>query len=67
MSILQISIAAMPFLLSLVSRSSKVIAPCLLASIFTVLLGDAPHRAVMAWCFGTLIAAVAMREWLRAI
>jgi hypothetical protein len=67
MSVLQISIAAMPFLLSLASRTSKAIAPCLLASIFTVLLGSEPHRAVVAWCVGTLIAAVAVRERLRAI
>jgi len=67
MSVLQISIAALPFLVSLASRSSKVIAPCLLASIFTVLLGDEPHRAAVAWCVGTLIAAVALRERLRAI
>lgn len=67
MSVLQISIAAMPFLLSLASRTSKVIAPCLLASIFTVLLGDEPHRAVIAWCVGVLIAAVAVRERLRTI
>lgn len=67
MSVLQVSIAAMPFLLSLASRSSKAIAPCLLASICTVLLGDAPHRAAMAWCIGLLIAAVVVRERLRAI
>jgi hypothetical protein len=67
MSVLQISIAALPFLLSLASRSGKVIAPCLLASIFTVLLGEEPHRAAVAWCVGTLIAAVALRERLRAI
>ncbi|WP_128926388.1 hypothetical protein [Bradyrhizobium guangxiense] len=66
MDVLQISIAAMPFLVSLVSRNSKAIAPCLLASIFTVLLGGEPHRAVMAWCVGILIAAVALRERLRA-
>ena len=66
MNVVQISIAAMPFLLSLASRSGKAIAPCLLASIFTVLLGDEPHRAVMAWCVGVLIAAVALRERLRA-
>ena len=40
---------------------------CLLASIFTVLLADAPHRAAMAWCVGTLVAAVAMRERLRTM
>lgn len=67
MNVLQISIAAMPFLLSLVSRSSKAIAPCLLTSIFTVLLGDEPPRAAMAWCIGILIAAVAVRERLRRI
>ena len=67
MSVLQISIAAMPFLLSLASRTSKAIVPCLLASVFTVLLGDEPYRAVMAWCVGILIAAVAVRERLRAI
>ncbi|WP_441236888.1 hypothetical protein [Bradyrhizobium sp. 930_D9_N1_4] len=67
MSVLQISIAAMPFLLSLVSRSSKAIAPCLCASIFTVLLGDEPPRAAMAWCIGILIAAVALRERLRTL
>jgi hypothetical protein len=67
MDVLQISIAALPFLLSLVSRSSKAIAPCLLASILTVLLGGEPHRAVMAWCVGVLIAAVAVRERLRTI
>ncbi|QOG23302.1 MULTISPECIES: hypothetical protein [Bradyrhizobium] len=67
MNLLQISIAAIPFLLSLASRTSKAIAPCLLAGVFTVLLGDEPHRAVMAWCVGILIAAVAVRERLRAI
>ncbi|MBR0858795.1 hypothetical protein [Bradyrhizobium liaoningense] len=67
MNVLQISIAAMPFLLSLASRTGKAIVPCLLASIFTLLLGDEPHRAAMAWCVGLLIAAVAVRERLRAI
>ncbi|KJC34757.1 hypothetical protein [Bradyrhizobium sp. LTSP857] len=67
MSVLQIVIAALPFLLSLASRNSNAIAPCLLTSIFTVLLGGEPHRAVMAWCIGVLIAAVALRERLRAI
>lgn len=57
----------MPFLLSLVSRSGKAIAPCLLLSIFTVLLGDEPPRAAMAWCIGFLIAAVAVRERLRTL
>jgi hypothetical protein len=61
----QISIAAMPFLLSLASRSGKAIAPCLLAGIFTVLLGSEPPRAAMAWGVGLLIAAVALRERLR--
>ncbi len=67
MSVLQISIASLPFLLSLASRSSNAIAPCLVASIFTVLLGQEPHRAVVAWCVGVLIAAVALRERLRTI
>ncbi|MGY8637220.1 hypothetical protein RAD15_32610 [Bradyrhizobium sp. 14AA] len=65
MDVLQISIAAMPFLLALMSRSGKAIAPCLLTSIFTVLLGGEPHRAVMARCVGVLIAAVALRERFR--
>jgi hypothetical protein len=65
MSALQISIAALPFLLSLVSRTSKAIAPCLIASLFTVLLSGEPPRAAMAWCIGLLIAAVAVRERLR--
>lgn len=66
MDALQISIAAMPFLVSLVSRNSKAIVPCLLASVVTALLGAEPHRAVVAWCVGILIAAVALRERLRA-
>ncbi len=66
MDVLQISIAAMPFLFSLMSRSGKAIVPCLLTSFFTVLLGAEPHRAVVAWCVGMLIAAVAFRERLRA-
>ncbi|MBB4368945.1 hypothetical protein GGD63_001724 [Bradyrhizobium sp. cir1] len=66
MSVLQISIAALPFLLSLASRNSNAIAPCLVTSIFTVLLAEEPHRAVVAWCVGVLIAAVAFRERLRA-
>ncbi|WP_448031193.1 hypothetical protein [Bradyrhizobium liaoningense] len=66
MNVLQISIAAMPFLLALMSRTGKAIAPCLLMSLFTVLLGEEPHRAVVAWCVGLLIAAVALRERLRA-
>ncbi len=67
MSVLQVSTAAMPFLLSLASRSSKAIASCLVMSILTMLLSDEPHRAVIAWCVGTLIAAVAVRERLRVI
>jgi len=67
MIVLQISIAAMPFLLSLVSRSAKAIVPCLLSGIFTVLLRDEPSRAALAWCIGILIAAVAVRERLRRI
>jgi hypothetical protein len=67
MSVLHITIAALPFLLSLASRTSKAIAPCLLMSVLTVLLGDEPHRAVMAWCIGVLIAAVAIRERLRTL
>ncbi len=66
MDVLQISIAAMPFLLALTSRTGRAIVPCLLTSIFTVLLGGEPHRAVVAWCIGMLIAAVALRERLRA-
>jgi hypothetical protein len=64
-SALQLLIAALPFLLSLVSRTSKAIAPCLIASLFTVLLSGEPPRAAMAWCIGLLIAAVAVRERLR--
>ena len=48
MNVLQISVAAIPFLVALMSRTGKAIAPCLLASIFTVLLGGEPHRAVVA-------------------
>ncbi|AWM04761.1 hypothetical protein [Bradyrhizobium amphicarpaeae] len=66
MDVLQISIAAMPFLLALTSLSGRAIVPCLLTSIVTVLLGGEPHRAVVAWCIGMLIAAVALRERLRA-
>jgi hypothetical protein len=32
-----------------------------------VLLGEEPHRAVIAWCVGVLIAAVAVRERIRTI
>ncbi|WP_225142753.1 MULTISPECIES: hypothetical protein [Bradyrhizobium] len=35
-------------------------------ALVTVLLGEEPHRAVVAWCVGMLIAAVALRERLRA-
>ena len=66
MDVLQISIAAMPFLLALMSRTRKAIAPCLLTSIITVVLGAEPYRAVMAWCVGVLIAAVALGERHRA-
>lgn len=65
MDVLQLSMATMPFLLSLASRTAKVIDLCLLASILTAMLGAEPHRAVMAWCVGMLIAAVALRERLR--
>lgn len=65
MTLLQTAMATLPFLLSLASRTGKAIAPCLLASILTVMWGDQPHRAAMAWCVGGLIAAVAMRERLR--
>ncbi|MDH6258296.1 hypothetical protein [Bradyrhizobium sp. BR13661] len=64
---LQITIAALPFLLSLVSRNSNAIGPCVVFSIFTVLHGDEPPRAAVAWCIGLLIAAVAVRERLRTL
>lgn len=67
MSVLQIAIATLPFLLSLASRNRDAIVPCLLTSILTVLLGGEPHQAVIAWCLGVLIAAVAMRERLRSL
>jgi len=67
MSVLQIAIAALPFLFSLVSRNIHVIALCLLTGILTVLLSGEPHRAVMAWCLGALVASVAVRERFRAI
>lgn len=66
MNVLQLSIAAMPFLLATMSRTDKAVVPCLLTSLFTVLLGGEPHRAVVAWCLGMLIAAIALRERLRA-
>ena len=66
MNALQISIAAMPLLLALISRMRKAIALCLLTSLFTVLPGGTPHHSVVAWCVGMLIAAVALRERLRA-
>ncbi|MEY9886085.1 hypothetical protein [Bradyrhizobium sp. USDA 329] len=66
MNVLQLSIAAMPFLLATMSRTGKAVVPCLLTSLFTVLLGGEPHRAVVAWCLGMLIAAIALRERLRA-
>lgn len=64
MDVQQISIAAMPFLLALMSRTGKAIVPCLLTSLFAVLLGGEPHRAVLAGCVGMLIAAAALRERL---
>lgn len=64
MNALHMSIAAMPFLASLASRSVKAIVPCLIASGLTGLLADVPQRAVVAWCVGILIAAVAVRERL---
>jgi hypothetical protein len=48
MNVLQLSIAAMPFLLATMSRTGKAVVPCLLTSFFTVLLGGEPHRAVVA-------------------
>ncbi len=66
MIVLQLSIAAMPFLLAMMSRTARRSVPCLPTSLFTVLLGGEPHRAVVAWCVGMLIAAVAPRERLRA-
>lgn len=67
MSVLQIILATLPFLLALASRRGHAIALCLLASLLTGLLDGEPHRAVMAWCVGVLIAAVAVRERLRAL
>lgn len=67
MSVLQTAIATLPFLLSLASRNCNAIAPCLISSLFTVLLSGEPPRAAMAWCIGVLIAAVAVRERLRTL
>ncbi|WP_347337229.1 hypothetical protein [Bradyrhizobium centrolobii] len=57
----------LPFLLSLVSPTTRAMAPCLLASVLAVLLSGEPHRAATAWCVGMLIAAVAVRARLRTI
>jgi hypothetical protein len=64
MTLIQTAMATLPFLASLASRSGKVIAPCLLASILTVIWGDQPPWAAIAWCGGALIAAIAVRELL---
>ncbi|WP_333938108.1 MULTISPECIES: hypothetical protein [Bradyrhizobium] len=65
MNVLRTSIAAMPLLLVLMSRTGEAIAPCLPNSLFAVLLGGEPHHTVVASCVGLLIAAVAPRERLR--
>lgn len=60
-------IAALPFVLSLASRTNRAIAPCAAASVFTLLFSSEFDRAALAWFIGMLIAIVALRERLRLI
>ncbi|MGC0394690.1 MULTISPECIES: hypothetical protein [Bradyrhizobium] len=67
MNVLQLSIAAMPFLLAMMSRTGKAVRP---VPSDEPLHGAAWRRAApcKSWarCLGMLIAAVAPRERLRA-
>ncbi|MBR0827034.1 hypothetical protein JQ596_15945 [Bradyrhizobium manausense] len=67
MTLSTVLIAAIPFVLSLASRTNQAIAPCAVTSVFTLLLSADFERAALAWFIGMLIAIVAIRERLRLI
>ena len=67
MTLSTVLIAAIPFVLSLASRTNQAIAPCAVASVFTLIFSADFDRAVLAWFIGMLIAVVALRERLRLI
>ncbi|TPQ34865.1 hypothetical protein C2U70_16075 [Bradyrhizobium guangdongense] len=67
MTLSTVLIAALPFVLSLASRTNQAIAPCAVASVFTWLFSADFDRAALAWAIGMLIAIVALRERLRLI
>lgn len=66
MNVLQLSIAAMPFLLAMMSRTGKAVRPVPSDEPLHGAAWREPHRAVVARCLGMLIAAVAPHERLRA-
>ncbi|MBR0715548.1 hypothetical protein [Bradyrhizobium liaoningense] len=67
MTLSTVLIAALPFVLSLASRTNHAIAPCAVASVLTLFLSAEPYRGMLAWSIGMLIAIIALRERLRLI
>ena len=62
MTVFELLIFAMPFLLSLFGQGATTKVLCLLASLMTMLLSVEPGGAYLPWFVGTLIAAVSVRE-----
>jgi hypothetical protein len=57
----------LPFMLSLVGRAPIPWLLCFVTSLLSMLLSVQPGGAVLPWGVGMLIAAVSVRERIRAI
>ena len=60
-------LAFTPFLVSLAGKVNQPKALCFVCSLMALLLSVEPHRALVPWTMGMLIAVVAVRERFRGI
>jgi hypothetical protein len=55
----------MPFLISLAAKANQPKALCFVCSLMALLFSVEPHRALVPWTMGMLIAVIAVRERFR--
>ncbi len=65
MTVVELLIFAVPFLLSLFGRGSMAKMLCLVASLLAMLLSVEPGAAYAPWSIGMLIAAMSVWERIR--
>jgi hypothetical protein len=65
MTVVELLIFAVPFLLSLLGQGSMAKMLCLVMSLLAMLLSVAPGAACAPWSIGMLIAAISVWERIR--